>query len=181
MLQFELYPINKAPELVKKFIHQNLFQRNQNHNDQDTAQGIDYKLEEYNKLFKQFEISTSPSIEEWTRVASIAPKLKKLMENQAKDYNFEYGLYSEPGAPNYNKRIESCLKLFQDEETLSSEKVQPLQNLDGKKLQETETLNFDKEFRRRQNEYMDFVTEENSFIKAPLNFKATTFLYESRH
>ena len=87
MLQFELYLINKAPESVRKFIHQNVFQRNQNHNDQDTAQGIDYKLEEYNKLFKNFEISTSPSIEEWTRVASIAPKLKTLMENQARDYN----------------------------------------------------------------------------------------------
>ena len=167
-----------APESVRKFIHQNVFQRNQNHNDQDTAQGIDYKLEEYNKLFKNFEISTSPSIEEWTRVASIAPKLKTLMENQARDYNFEYGLYSEPGAPDYSKPIESCLKMFQDEELLSSEKVQPLQNLDGKKLQETETLNFDKEFRKRQSEYLDFVTEENSFIKAPLNFNATIFIYE---
>ena len=63
----------------------------------------------------------------------MAPILKTLMENQARDYNFEYGLYSEPGAPDYSKRIESCLKMFQDEELLSSEKVQPLQNLDGKK------------------------------------------------
>ena len=140
MLQFELYLINKAPESVRKFIHQNVFQRNQNHNDQDTAQGIDYKLEEYNKLFKNFEISTSPSIEEWTRVASIAPKLKTLMENQARDYNFEYGLYSEPGAPDYSKRIESCLKMFQDEELLSSDKVQPLQNLDGKNFKRQKHL-----------------------------------------
>ena len=64
MLQFELYLINKGPESVRKCIHQNLFHRNQNHNDQDTTQGIDYKLKEYNKLFKQFEKSTSPSIEE---------------------------------------------------------------------------------------------------------------------
>ena len=129
-----------APESVRKFIHQNVFQRNQNHNDQDTAQGIDYKLEEYNKLFKNFEISTSPSIEEWTRVASIAPKLKTLMENQARDYNFEYGLYSEPGAPDYSKRIENCLKMFQDEELLSSDKVQPLQNLDGKNFKRQKHL-----------------------------------------
>ena len=71
------------------------------------------------------------------------------MENQSKDYNFEYGLYSEPGPPDYNKRIESCLKLFEGEEILSSDKVQPLQNLDGKKIQETETLNFDKDFRKK--------------------------------
>ena len=129
-----------APESVRKFIHQNVFQSNQNHNDQDTAQGIDYKLEEYNKLFKNFEISTSPLIEEWTRVASIAPKLKTLMENQARDYNFEYGLYSEPGAPDYSKRIESCLKMFQDEELRSSDKVQPLQNLDGKNFKRQKHL-----------------------------------------
>ena len=41
---------NKGPESVRKFIHQNLLQRNQNHSDQDTAQGIDYKLKEYNKF-----------------------------------------------------------------------------------------------------------------------------------
>ena len=34
MLQFELYLINKGPESVRKYIHPNLFQRNQNHNDQ---------------------------------------------------------------------------------------------------------------------------------------------------
>ena len=50
MLQFELYLINKGPDSVRKFIHQNLFQRNQNHSDQDTAQGMDYKLKEYNFL-----------------------------------------------------------------------------------------------------------------------------------
>ena len=59
------------------------------------------------------------------------------MENQSKDFNFEYWLYSEPGPPDYNKRIESCAKLFEGEEILGSGKVQPLQNLDGKKLQET--------------------------------------------
>ena len=79
---------------------------------------------------------------------------------------------------NWIKRIESCLKLFEGEEILSSDKVQPLQNLDGKKIQETESLNFDKEFRKKNSEYLDFVKDKNSSIKAPLYFKATTFLYE---
>ena len=103
------------------------------------------------------------------------------MENQSKDYNFEYGLYSEPSPPDYNKWIESCLKLFEGEEILSSDKVQSLQNLFNKKLQETETLIFDKEFRKRHSEYLDFVTHENSFIQAHLYFKATTFLYEKKY
>ena len=32
-----------------------------------------------------------------------------------------------------------------------------------------ETLDFHKEFKRRKNEYLKFVTEDNSFIKAALN------------
>ena len=103
MLQFELYMIRNAPESVRQFIHKNLFQRNQNHNNQNTAEGIDYKLEEFNKLFKNFEVSAAPSIDEWTRIASAAPKFKKIMEQQAQDYNIEWGFYSEPGAPDYNE------------------------------------------------------------------------------
>ena len=110
MLQFELYLIRNAPESVRHFIHQNLFQRNHNHNNQNTAEGIDYKLEEFNKLFKNFEVSTAPSIDEWIRIAIVAPKFKKIMEQQAKDYDIEWGFYSEPGAPDYNERIESCTK-----------------------------------------------------------------------
>ena len=36
------------------------------------AQGIDYKFEEYNKLFKQIQVSAAPTIEEWTRIGSKA-------------------------------------------------------------------------------------------------------------
>ena len=89
MLQFELYLIRNAPESVRHFIHQNLFQRNHNHNNQNTAEGIDYKLEEFNKLFKNFEVPTAPTFDKWIRIASVAPKFKKIMEQQAKDYDIE--------------------------------------------------------------------------------------------
>ena len=79
MIHFELFMIQNSPKEVREFIFNNLFKRNKNHNNQNTAQGIDYKLEEYNKLFKQFEVSSSLSIEEWTKIASAAPKLKELM------------------------------------------------------------------------------------------------------
>ena len=59
---------------------------------------------------------------------------------------------------------------------MKSEKVQTLKNLDGKTLKVLETLDFQKELKRRQNEYLKFVTEDNSFIKAALNFEATIFL-----
>ena len=178
MLHFELYLIQNAPEPVKQFILQHLFQRNQNHNNQNTAQGIDYKLEEYNKLFKQFEVSTAPSIEEWTKIASAAPQFKQIIEHQSRDYNIDYGLYSEPGAPDYNARIENCTKDIRDSEEKKSKKLQILKNLDGKKLKKTEALNYEKEFQRRKKEYLKSVTENNYFIKAELDFSVTSFIDE---
>ena len=64
---------------------------------------------------------------------------------------------------------------MRENENLKSEKVQTLKNLDGKTLKVLETLDFHKEFKRRKNEYLKFVTEDNSF-KAALNFEATIFL-----
>ena len=61
---------------------------------------------------------------------------------------------------------------------MKSDKVQPLKNLNDKTLKISETLDFDKEFKKRQNEYLKFVTEDKSFIKAALNFEATLFLDE---
>ena len=178
MLNFELHMINNAPDAVHEFILQNLFQRNKNHNNQNTAQGIDYKLEEFNKLFKEFEVSTAPSIEEWTKIASLAPQFKKIIENQSNDYSIDYGLYSEPGAPNYDERIEACAKVLRDSEELKSDKTHSLKNLDGKMLKRLETLNYTEEFKNRKAEYLKLVTENNSFIKAELDFAATSFIDE---
>ena len=44
----------------------------------------------------------------------------KIMEQQAQDYNIEWGFYSEPGAPDYNERIESCTKFLRENENLKS-------------------------------------------------------------
>ena len=65
---------------------------------------------------------------------------------------------------------------MRENKNLKSDRVQNLKNIDGKTLKVSETLDFDKEFKRRQNEYLKFVTEDNSFIKAALNFEATMFL-----
>ena len=79
MLHFELAMVENAPKEIKEFIFENIFQRNQNHNGENTAQGIDYKLEEFNKLFKNFEVSASPSIDDWIKIASAAPKFKNIL------------------------------------------------------------------------------------------------------
>ena len=178
MLHFELYMMKNAPNPVKEFVYWNLFQRNRNHNNQNTAQGIDYKLEEYNRLFKQFEYTSSPSIEDWTKVASVAPKFKKIMEDQGKDYNIEYGLYSEPGAPDYAEKVKSCLNNLRKNGVLNYDKAQNLINCDGKTLKKGTSLSFVREFKTRRAAYLKLVTEENSFIKAELAFNATSFVDE---
>ena len=178
MLHFELFMINNAPEPVKQFVMNNLFQRNQNHNNQDTAQGIDYKLEEYNKLFKHFEVSSSPSIEEWTKIASAAPQFKEIMEHQAEDYDIDFGIYSEPGVPDYNSRVESCRNSLEESGIIKAESFQSLKNLDEKTIKQEEAFNFEKEFKRRKNDYLKSVSTNNSFIKAELDFNITEFLDE---
>ena len=45
------------------------------------------------------------------------------MKILSKDENFKVGLYSKPGAPDYKKCIESYLKMFEDDEILSSDTV----------------------------------------------------------
>ena len=176
MLHFELFMIQNAPEPVKQFVMMNLFQRNPNHNNQNTAQGVDYKLEEYNKLFKHFEVSTAPSIEDWIKIASAAPQFKQIMEHQSKDYNIEFGIYSEPGAPDYQERIKSCIEMIRESGEMKSNSVKDLGNLDGKKLKKKETFEYEKEFKKRKDDYLKLVTMENSFIKAELAFNATSFI-----
>ena len=80
------------------------------------------------------------------------------------------------GAPDYEERIAVCSKFLRENEQMKSDKIQHILNLDGKSLKTHESLNFEKEYKKRQKEYLKFVTEDNSFIKAALNFEATSFL-----
>ena len=175
MLHFELHMLNKAPKQVQQFIFKNLFQRNKNHNNQNTAQGVDYKLEEYNKLFKQFEVSSSPSIDDWTRIASSATQFKEILEKQSQDYNLDYGLYSEPGVPDYKIRIKSCTKVIRETEALKSSSAQSLKNIDGKRLNKEETFNYDNIYKDRKAKYLKSVVKNKSFTKTELDFNATVF------
>ena len=48
------------------------------------AKGIDYKLGEFNKLFKQIDVSAAPTIEEWNKIISVAPQFKKYLSSNHK-------------------------------------------------------------------------------------------------
>ena len=123
-------------------------------------------------------MSYSPSIDEWTKVASAAPMFKELMENQSKDYSLDHGMYSEPGAPDYSARIDGCQKMLRETNVSKADLTQSLKNNDGKYLLKPKTLNYEKEYEARKSSYLTSVTKNNSFIKAELDFNCTKFLRE---
>ena len=86
------------------------------------------------------EVSTAPSIEELTKIDSAAAQFKQIIEHHSKDYNIDYGPYSEPGAPDYNARIENWTKDIRDSEEMKSNKLKILNNLDDKKLKKQKHL-----------------------------------------
>ena len=142
----------------------------------DDSQGIDYKLEEYNKLFKNFEVSTAPTIEEWTKIASAAPQFKEIIEHQAKDYGLNIGIFSEPGAPDYEERVKNCRSALEESKVLKANICQLLENLDGKALKKI--LGYEVEYKKRKREYLKSVKINNSFLKAELAFNVTKFINE---
>ena len=100
------------------------------------------------------------------------------MEHQAEDYDIDFGIHSKPGAPDYNSRVESCRKSLEESTILKAESSQSLKNLDGRTIKQEEAFDFEKEFKRRKNYYLKYVTAKNSFIKAKLDFDITAILNE---
>ena len=61
---------------------------------------------------------------------------------------------------------------------IKAQSFQSLKNLDGKAMKQEEAFDFEKEFKRRKNDYLKSVTANNSFIMAELDFDITVFLDE---
>ena len=64
----------------------------------------------YKRLFKQIEASAAPTIKEWTKIVSVVPQYKNILEQQSQDYSIDYGIYNEPGVPHNDGRVKSCME-----------------------------------------------------------------------
>ena len=115
--------------------------------------------------------STAP-----TKIAIAAPQLKEIIEHQAKDYGLNIGIYSEPGAPDYEERVKNCRSALEESKVLKANICQLLENLDGKALKKI--LGYEVEYKKRKREYLKSVKINNSFIKAELAFNVTKFINE---
>ena len=122
-------------------------------------------------------MSSSLSIEKWTKIASAAPKFKEIIEKQSIDYSLDLGLYSEPGAPDYSLRVGSCIQMLRESIFFKSDIIQTLKNIDGESLLKAETLDYEKEYENRKTNNLISVKKNNSFIKAELDFSCTKFIH----
>ena len=73
-------------------------------------------------------------------------------------------------------RVDACTNQLRESKVLSASNVQDLENIDGKPLNKDAVFNYNKEFDKRRKLYVQSVADNNSFIKAELNFAATKFL-----
>ena len=82
---FELYLIKVAPPEVREFIFKFLFWENKKQKESSLCgEGLDYRLEEYNKKFKVYLHVLFPTFEDWVTVCSNTPVLDKMDGAQKK-------------------------------------------------------------------------------------------------
>ena len=84
---FEHYTLAVAPDIIKKFILENVSHQVKTHGDCDTTgEGYDYRMEEANKAFKENLHTKEPTIEDRSLVCSNTNIQKTMKERQLQDY-----------------------------------------------------------------------------------------------
>lgn len=105
---FELYLIRVAPKKVKDFIFRTIFHRIHKHTSSDcSAEGLDYRLEEINKKFKNNLFTDDPTYTDWIKAMSNASKMDDMINKANQDYGIRSDA-QEPNAPDYESKIQVC-------------------------------------------------------------------------
>ena len=123
-----------APDIIKKFILENVSHQVKTHGDCDTTgEGYDYRMEEVNKAFKENLSTKEPTIEDWSLVCSNTNVLKTMKEMQLHDY--QVGKASSGAwAPDYAARIEFCQSKIREMKHLKFDNNCHLVNARGDRL-----------------------------------------------
>ena len=139
-----------------------------------SSEGLDYRMEEKNKLNKQTLQSDNPTIDDWKRVASNVENMEVILENSRNDYRYNSEA-NDPYAPQYDDKIEYCRSKLRESEYLDYDEKRPLVNLDGVELHK-DNLIFEQKGREMKKEYLENIVKSQSFVNAALpkfNFKMT--------
>ena len=154
-----------APKEVKEYLYRTIFHRIKKHNSWDnSAEGLDYRMEEKNKSIKQTLQSDNPTLDDWKRAASNTVKMEEILQNARKDYTFVRDA-TEPYAPKYREKIDYCRSKMRELESLDYDDKRPLANLDEVLLHK-DTLSFEKAARDLKKKYLKNVVDSESFVNA---------------
>ena len=170
---FELYLIKQAPVEVRKYIYRTIIHRIKKHESWDcSSEGLDYRIEEENRKFKQNLYTEDPAMIDWINAMASTKQIEEMKENARKDYNIIEDI-CEPYSPDYDSKIQYCRSMLRELEYLDYDTKTKLKNLDGVKLHK-DTLQFEEKATEMKNEYIDNVIESESFVNAAppeFNFK----------
>ena len=126
---FELYLICVAPKEVSDFIFRTIFHWIHKHSSSDcSAEGMDYRLEEINRKFKNSLFTDDPTYNDWVKAMSNASKLDSMVDRAKEDYNITSDAV-EPKAPDYCSKIEVCRSQIRQAEFLEYDSKKPLKIL----------------------------------------------------
>ena len=150
---FELYLIKCSPLPVKKYLDQILFQRIKSHNSWDScSEGLDYRLEEKNRQFKQNLYTDDPTMDDWIISMSNNQKIETMRKNATIDYKFSVET-PQPGAPDYEKKIQYCRIQLRSLEYFDYDAASDLKNIDGVSL-DKDSLKFEETAKAMKKEYL---------------------------
>ena len=163
---FELYLIKVAPPEVREFIFKFLFWENKKQKESSLCgEGLDYRLEEYNKKFKVYLHVLFPTFEDWVTVCSNTPVLDKMDGAQKKDYNTSR-TSGEVRFPDYSSRVKHCRTKIRALQQLAPEKSSGLLNLQNEEVN-IKSLDLLTSCQESQKTYLKNITTVSSFVKAP--------------
>ena len=123
-----------APDEVREFILKNIIWEKKTHSDSDCcAEGLDYRLEEENKKYKQYLHVLNPTYADWVKVCSNTVQLDKMAVAMAQDYSKEKDA-GPPSGTDYHSRVQHCRMKVRSGGYLVPDKMSGLENFSGEKV-----------------------------------------------
>ena len=108
--------------------HDQSFQEKKKHCDSDScAEGLDYRLEEENKNYKQYLHVLNPTYADWVKVCSNTVQLDKMAVAMAQDYGKDKDA-GPPSGTDYNSRVQHCRMKVRSGGYLVPDKITGLEN-----------------------------------------------------
>lgn len=105
-------------------------------------------------------------MDDWIISMSNTQKIEKMRNNANIDYNISMEM-TEPGAPDYENKIQYCRTQIRTSEYLDYDVKSQLKNLDGATL-DKESLNFESMAKSMKQEYLENVVKSKNFITAAI-------------